>query len=67
MMPRLTTMAFSMDAYVDALVRAITEILELPKKEACEEEKKTTEKRKSRYYGLKGYQLLEKGSCAERK
>ena len=56
-----------MDAYVDALVRAITEILELPKKEACEEEKETTEKRKSGHYGLKGYQLLEKGSCAERK
>ena len=67
MMPRLTTMAFPMDAFVDALVRAITEILELPKKEACEEEKETTEKRKSRHYGLKGFQLLEKGSCAERK
>ena len=32
-----------------------------------EEEKETTEKRKSRHYGLKGFQLLEKGSCAERK
>lgn len=67
MMPRLTTMVFPMDAYVDAMVRAITEILELPKKEACEEEKETTEKRESRHYGLKGFQLLEKGSCAERK
>lgn len=49
-MPRLTTMAFPMEAYTTALAECITGILE---KNDCDFER----------YRLQGYQLIERDSC----